>query len=58
MSKRIIDNHPHLKDPKERLVKMTSALVYSFEIEGIFFSQEQIEEMVVVVEEDIKKQAQ
>ncbi|MBR8535262.1 hypothetical protein KDU71_06805 [Carboxylicivirga sediminis] len=55
METKIIDSNPSLKNTEERFQKMLHSLVASFQIEGIHFSEEELQSMVIHVEEDLKK---
>ncbi|WP_439184754.1 hypothetical protein [Carboxylicivirga taeanensis] len=55
METRIIDNHPSLKNSDERFKKMLDAMVVSFQIEGIHFSDEELQKMAAQVEDELKK---
>lgn len=54
METSILNNHPTLKDIEERFSKTVDSVVSSFQIEGIEFSSEELEEMITNVKEDLK----
>ncbi len=50
----ILNNHPTLKESEERFIKTVDSIVSSFQIEGIEFSSEELDEMIATVKEDLK----
>lgn len=55
MEIKVIDNHPFLQDAEVRFLKSVDAIITSFNIEGINFSDEELREMVKQVELEVKK---
>ncbi|WP_430809310.1 MULTISPECIES: hypothetical protein [unclassified Carboxylicivirga] len=55
METKIIDDHPFLNRYEDRFRKILDSLVVSFQLEGIHFSDEELQKMVVKVESELKK---
>lgn len=49
-----INTHPSLKGSDERFKKTVESMVSSFQIEGIEFSPEELEEMIQLIKQDLK----
>ncbi len=54
MKKSVMDSHPELKEEDVRFNKTVDSVVSSFQIEGIDFSQKELEEMISKVKEELK----
>ena len=54
MKKRVMDNHPELNEEDVRFNKTVDSVVSSFQIEGIDFSPEELDEMISNVKEELK----
>jgi len=54
MKKRVMDNHPDLKEEDVRFNKTVDSVVSSFQIEGIDFSPKELDEMISNVKEELK----
>jgi len=55
METKVIDTHPSLRNVDQRFNKTIESIVSSFRIEGIFFSDEVLAEIVKKVEEEVRK---
>jgi len=55
METKVIDTHPCLNAVDQRFHKTIESIVTSFRIEGIFFSDDELAQMVQRVEEDLRK---
>ena len=55
METKVTDTHPFLQNSDERFKKMLNSIVDSFQIEGIHFSDEELNRLVNKVESELKR---
>ncbi len=54
MKKSVMDSHPDLNEEDVRFNKTVNSVVSSFQIEGIEFSSDELDEMISNVKEELK----